>query len=81
MGTTTISYSSELMQNYLQAEILAPDAKFQALQTGDGASLLFSIGTDGALYLTQESPGTRSGSSARTSRAPRSPRTSRGNPA
>lgn len=61
MGTTTISYSSELMQNYLQAEILAPDAKFQALQTGDGASLLFSIGTDGALYLTQESPGTRSG--------------------
>ena len=61
MSTYSITFSTELMQNYLQAEILAPDAKFQALQTQDGTSLLFSIGTDNALYVTKEVPQERSG--------------------
>jgi len=61
MTDATLTYSTELMQNYLQAEILAPDAKFEAQQTESGASLLFSIGTDSVLYVTKESPGTRSG--------------------
>lgn len=56
MTTNTLTYSSELMRNYKQAQILAPDADFQALQTANGLSLLFSISSDGALYLTQELP-------------------------
>jgi hypothetical protein len=55
--TTTISYSSELMQNFKQADIMAPDRQFEALQTASGCTLLFSIGTDGVFYLTQETPG------------------------
>lgn len=61
MSNYSITFSTELMQNYLQAEILAPDAKFQALQTQNGTSLLFSIGTDNALYVTKEVPAARSG--------------------
>src|SRR5438105_1194535 len=61
MSNYSITYSTELMQNYLQAEILAPEEKFQALQTNAGTSLLFSIGTDQAFYLTREIPEDRSG--------------------
>ncbi|MFI8997368.1 hypothetical protein [Streptomyces sp. NPDC053542] len=61
MSGYALSCSSELMQNYVQAEVLAPDAKFEALQTQDGTSLLFSIGTDDVLYLTKEVPATSSG--------------------
>lgn len=49
------------MRNFLQSEVLAAEAKFEALQTQSGASLLFSIGTDDAMYLTREAPGTKSG--------------------
>lgn len=55
--SNTITYSSELMKNYLQAEIMAPDKTFEALQTSTGASLLFSIGTDNTFYVTQETSG------------------------
>lgn len=61
MSTITISYSSELMSNYMQADTLAPDKKFEALQTVDGHSLLFSIGTDGVFYLTEEVTGEKTG--------------------
>lgn len=61
MGSTSIRYSSELMQNYLQAEVLSAEEGFEALQTTTGASLLFSIGSDGAFYLTRETPGQRNG--------------------
>ena len=50
-----ITFSSELMQNYKQAEVVAPDAQFEALQTNEGHSLLFSIGTDNVFYMTRES--------------------------
>lgn len=61
MASSSLTYSTELMQNYLQAEILAPDARFEALPTDAGTSLLFSIGTDQTLYVTKEVPGARSG--------------------
>lgn len=51
-----ISYSSELMSNYMQSETVSPDSKFEALQSPNGHSLLFSIGTDRAFYLTEEMP-------------------------
>ncbi len=56
MASNTITYSSELMQNYLQGEVVAPQKKFQALQTSDGYALLFSIGTDDVFYLTEQQP-------------------------
>jgi hypothetical protein len=49
-----VNFSSELMQNYKLAEVVAPDAQFEALQTNEGHSLLFSIGTDSVFYLTAE---------------------------
>jgi hypothetical protein len=59
MGATTynVSTSGELMENYIQSDILLPQDKFLALQTNAGASLLFSIGTGGVFNLTVESPG------------------------
>jgi hypothetical protein len=56
-----IDYSTELMTNYVQAEIMRPETGIQALQTSSGNPLLFSIGTDNALYATVEQPGSRSG--------------------
>ena len=57
MSDYKVTTSSELMENYIQADFLLPQDKFIALQTNAGASLLFSIGTGGAFYLTIESPG------------------------
>jgi len=61
MSTYTVTTSAELMENYIQADFLLPQDIFTALQTNAGASLLFSIGTGGAFYLTIESPGDTSG--------------------
>lgn len=61
MSTYKIDYSTELMTNYVQAEIMRPETGIQALQTSNGNALLFSIGTDNALYATVEQPGSRSG--------------------
>ena len=56
MSTYTVTTSSELMENYIQADILLPQDKFLALQTNTGASLLFSIGTGGVFNLCVEAP-------------------------
>lgn len=61
MASNKITYSSELMQNFLQGEIISPQKKFEALQTDDGYSLLFSIGTDNVFYLTEQQSGQTSG--------------------
>jgi hypothetical protein len=58
---TTITCSSELMQNYLQTEILTPETGFEAVQKQDGTALLFSIGSDQVFYVTEEVPTDRSG--------------------
>ncbi|MCX2585609.1 hypothetical protein [Pedobacter sp. MR22-3] len=53
----TIHITSEFMQNYVQAEIMSPQSKFEALQTSTGLSLLFSTGTDNVFYVTEEAQG------------------------
>lgn len=57
MSELQVRTSSELMENYFQADILLPQDVFVALQTDAGASLLFSIGSSGALNLVLELPG------------------------
>ena len=42
------------MQNYVQGEIVAPQSKFEALQTDDGHSILFAINTDNVLCAVVE---------------------------
>ncbi len=59
MTNYTVESCSELMQNYLQADVISPEGKFQALCTATGSALLFSVGTVDrrrAFYLTAESP-------------------------
>ena len=48
---------TQLMANQKASEIIVPDNQFEALQTLEGNSLLFSIGTDNILYCTRELPG------------------------
>lgn len=57
MSQINITYSSEMMTNYLQAELISPQKKFEALQVNSGESLLFSIGTDGIFYVIEEKSG------------------------
>ncbi|HEY0014830.1 MAG TPA: hypothetical protein VGC13_00870 [Longimicrobium sp.] len=56
-----IAFESELMENQKHATVLSPDQRFDALQTRDGFSLFFSIGTDGVFYLTQGAAGGKTG--------------------
>ncbi len=44
------------MKNYLHASIMDAEDTFEALQDANGNAILFSIGTDGVLYATQEAP-------------------------
>ena len=53
--------SSELMKNHKQADVMSPQKKFEALQTTEGDSLFFSIGTDNVFYLTRETTGDKTG--------------------
>lgn len=61
MPASTLTYSSELMQNFQQSEIMSPEGQFQALQSATGQGLLFAQSTAGVLNLAQEQPGTASG--------------------
>lgn len=61
MSNNKLTYSSELMTNYLQSVVVSPQKKFQALQTSDGNALLFSIGTDDVFYLNAQTPGSKTG--------------------
>jgi hypothetical protein len=56
-----VAVSTELMTNYLPAEIMRPEGGIQALQAADGRAVIVSIGTDNALYATIEQPGDTSG--------------------
>lgn len=49
-----ITSSTELMDNYKQAELVSPQKEFYAVQTNDVMALLFSIGTDGVFYLIEQ---------------------------
>lgn len=56
-----LSYSSEMMSQYIQGETIGPGQKFEALQSLDGHSLLFSISTNGIFYLIEEQPSLETG--------------------
>lgn len=55
--TYTLSFSSEMMTNYLQAELIAPQKKFEALQAADGSAALFAIDSSGVLHAILEQSG------------------------
>jgi len=56
-----IIFESELMENQKHADVMAPDLAFDVLQSQDGDSLFFSIGTDNIFYLTREVSQTSTG--------------------
>lgn len=57
-----LTYSSDLMQNYLHGNIFTPTGKFEAVQTDDGHSLLFAVDSSGVLHVVREESGkTRAG--------------------
>ena len=45
------------MANQKASTLIVPDKQFEALQTTEGNSLVFSIGTDGIFYCAREVPG------------------------
>ncbi|KAL7942627.1 hypothetical protein V8C42DRAFT_331485 [Trichoderma barbatum] len=53
-----LTATTELMQNYVQGEIVSPMGKFEALQSGDGHSLLFAIDSSGVFHVIEEQSGT-----------------------
>jgi len=52
-----ITYSSELLHNYIRGRIVTPQGKFEAIQTDAGLSLVFSIDANGALLVFEETSG------------------------
>ncbi|KAF2964040.1 hypothetical protein GQX73_g9541 [Xylaria multiplex] len=53
----SLSYSSEMMENYAKGQIVSPTERFEALQAANGLALLFSIDTSGALRSIKEQSG------------------------
>ncbi|KAJ5692268.1 hypothetical protein N7462_001691 [Penicillium macrosclerotiorum] len=53
-----LTVSTELMQNYVHGEIVSPRGKFEALQTGNGHTLLFAIDSSGVFHVIEEQSGT-----------------------
>jgi len=54
MGKIIVKYSVEMMDNYIQAELISPQKLFEAYQAADGSSLLFSINSDDEFIVTLE---------------------------
>ena len=54
----TVSFSTDLMTNYVLGTLHSPDGKFEALQTADGHSLVFSLTVDGKVTVLEEASGT-----------------------
>ncbi|KJJ30917.1 hypothetical protein AFLA70_472g000860 [Aspergillus flavus AF70] len=52
-----LTTSSEMMQNYVQGEIVTATGKFEALQTDDGHALLFAIDDSGVFHVIVEESG------------------------
>jgi hypothetical protein len=55
--TLNLSYSSEMMTNHLQAELISPQKQFEALQTVEGMAALFAIDSSGAFNVIAEHSG------------------------
>lgn len=56
-----VEYTSEFMLNQKHATVMSPDKEFKVLQTKNGSSLFFSVGTDNILYCTREVQGSSQG--------------------
>ncbi|KAH7131461.1 hypothetical protein B0J13DRAFT_642157, partial [Dactylonectria estremocensis] len=56
--SVTMSHTSDMIQNYIQGDIVAPTGKFEALQTDDGHSMLFGMNTSNVLHVIVEQSGT-----------------------
>ncbi|KNG88148.1 hypothetical protein ANOM_003381 [Aspergillus nomiae NRRL 13137] len=55
-----LTYDTELIQNYIQGEIVSPKNKFEALQTKDGHTLLFGVDSSNIFHVIEESSGKHS---------------------
>jgi hypothetical protein len=55
-----LAASVDLLQNYIQGEIVSPAGKFEALQSSDGHALLFAIDSSGIFHVVAEGSGTSS---------------------
>ncbi|KAE8361158.1 hypothetical protein BDV27DRAFT_167157 [Aspergillus caelatus] len=55
-----LTYDTELIQNYIQGEIVSPKHKFEALQTNNGHTLLFGIDSSNIFHVIEESSGQHS---------------------
>ncbi|KAI1433598.1 hypothetical protein GGR50DRAFT_695934 [Xylaria sp. CBS 124048] len=53
----SLTYSSEMMENYAPGQVVSPTEKFEALQTSNGLSMLFSIDTSGVFRCITEQSG------------------------
>ncbi|KAK5655522.1 hypothetical protein OQA88_5453 [Cercophora sp. LCS_1] len=49
-----LTHETELMKNYKHAEVMSAGMSFAAIQSPEGRSIFFSIGTDRVLYATRE---------------------------
>jgi hypothetical protein len=61
MNSYDIHSSTELMQNYLPSETMAPEKQIRAVESSTGTAILFSIDTEDFLRVTAEAPGDRHG--------------------
>ncbi|GAB1192634.1 hypothetical protein APSETT444_001827 [Aspergillus pseudonomiae] len=57
----TLTASTDRIENYLQARLVSPTAKFEALQTADGHGLIFSTDSRGAFHVIEEQLGSEAG--------------------
>lgn len=55
-NSNTLTYSSELMKNYIHASVMDAEDAFDVLQDDKGNAILFSIGTDGVFNAIQNVP-------------------------
>ncbi|KAF5558348.1 hypothetical protein FNAPI_5121 [Fusarium napiforme] len=56
----SLTFTTEMMQNYVPGEIVNPTGKFEALQTQDGHSILFSLSSANVFQAIVEQSGASS---------------------
>ncbi|KAF5632244.1 uncharacterized protein FTJAE_7576 [Fusarium tjaetaba] len=56
----SLTFTTEMMQNYVPGEIINPTGKFEALQTQDGHSILFSLSSANVFQAIVEQSGASS---------------------
>ncbi|KAF9785582.1 hypothetical protein IL306_005718 [Fusarium sp. DS 682] len=56
----SLTFTTDMIQNYVPGEIVKPSGKFEALQTQDGYSILFSLSPANILQAIVEQSGANS---------------------